>query len=519
MSTQRKVYLAIDLKSFYASVECMERGLDPLDTNLVVADESRTSKTICLAVSPSLKQYGISGRARLFEVEQEVDRINALRKSKAPGRKFSGRSASASELARHSEYELGYIVATPRMAYYMRYSTYVYNVYLKHVSSEDIHVYSIDEVFIDITPYLGTYKKTPKEMASMILKDVLESTGITATAGIGSNLYLAKIAMDIEAKHMPADENGARIAELTEKSYREKLWSHRPLRDFWRIGKGYEKKLEKYGMYTMGDVARCSIGDSGQFHNEGLLYKLFGVNAELLIDHAWGWEPCTIADIKAYRPRTNSLSSGQVLKRPYKNDEARVVLKEMLDYMALDMVDKNLVCDQVVLTISYDSENLQDESIKKAYKGKYRMDHYGRKAPEHAHGTANLGGYTSSSKKIDEAVTKLYDEITDPLLSIRRINISANHVKAENEDSFEAQYHQMDIFESLGLMEKKSSYEEDKEQYLTDHSEKQGRERNMQEAVLDIRKKYGKNAIIKGINLREEATGLERHQQIGGHKA
>ncbi len=508
---KQRTYIAIDLKSFYASVECAERGLDPLDTNLVVADTSRTDKTICLAVSPSLKAFGISGRARLFEVVQRVREVNAERQRRAPGRKLTGESYSSAALQRDPSLALSYIAAVPQMAHYIKCSTEIYNVYLKYIAPEDIHVYSIDEVFIDATDYLSLYHMSAHELAMTMVRDVLRQTGITATAGIGTNLYLAKIAMDIVAKHMPADADGVRIAELDEMSYRRQLWSHRPITDFWRVGRGYASRLAANGLYTMGDVARCSLGGPGDFHNEALLYKLFGVNAELLIDHAWGWEPCTIADIKAYKPQSSSFSSGQVLMRPYKNAEAAVIVREMTDSMVLDLVDKGLVTDQMVLTINYDRENLMDPAIRNAYHGPITTDYYGRPAPKHAHGTANLGSFTSSSRKITDAVMKLYEQITDPVLLVRRITLVCAHVKAE--ESLQSQ--QTDAGEQLDFF---TDYEEKERREEAEQKERE-EERAMQEAVLNIQKRFGKNALVKGMNLQEEATGMDRNAQIGGHKA
>lgn len=491
-----KKYLCIDLKSFFASVECVERGLNPLTTNLVVADKERTEKTICLAVTPSLKTYGIPGRARLFEVVQKVREVNNQRRLNAPNRTFMDKSFNAEELNGNPGLELDYIVAPPRMAYYMEYSTRIYNVYLKYIAPEDIHVYSIDEVFIDITHYLATYKLSAHDFARKLIQDVLNTTGITATAGIGTNMYLAKIAMDIEAKHIPADKDGVRIAELDEMSYREKLWSHRPLTDFWRVGKGYANKLERYGMRTMGDVARCSLYD------EDLLYRLFGVNAELLIDHAWGWEPCTIKEIKAYKPSTNSLSSGQVLKTPYYFDKAKIVTREMVELLVLELVEKALVTNQVVLTVGYDIDNLTDDNIQ--YKGDITTDFYGRQVPKHAHGTANIDRYTASSKLIVDATMELFDRIVDKSLLVRRINIAVCKLQKEK-DVNENQVEQLDLFTDY---EKKNAQEESLK-----------KEKRMQEAVLSIKKKYGKNAILKGMNLEEGATAKERNSQIGGHKA
>ena len=401
---ENRIYLAIDLKSFYASVECMERGLDPMTTNLVVADESRTEKTICLAVSPSLKSYGIPGRPRLFEVVQKIKEVNAVRQRSAPGRRFAGSSSDHNELKIHPDLAVDYIVAPPQMARYMEISTEIYNIYLKYIAPEDMHIYSIDEVFMDVTSYLNTCRLSARELAMKIILDVLHTAGITATAGIGPNLYLCKVAMDIEAKHIPPDKNGVRIAELDEMSYRRKLWSHRPLTDFWRVGRGYANKLEQNGIFTMGDVARCSIGKPNEYYNEDLLYKLFGVNAELLIDHAWGWEPCTIADIKAYKPESNSIGSGQVLQYPYDFEKAKLVIREMTDALVLDLVEKGLVTNQLTLTVGYDIENLTDQNRRKKYHGEVKTDRYGRKIPKHAHGTANLEGYSSSTKQDRKSV-------------------------------------------------------------------------------------------------------------------
>ncbi len=506
---KNRTYIAIDLKSFYASVECIERGLDPLTTNLVVADASRTEKTICLAVSPSLKSYGIPGRARLFEVVQKVKEVNAKRLIKSPGRAFSGVSFSDTELKASSSISLDYIVAPPRMANYIAYSTRIYNSYLKYIAPEDIHVYSIDEVFIDATDYLSTYNLTARELTAKMILDVFETIGITASAGIGPNLYLAKIAMDIRAKHIPADKNGVRIAELDEMSYRRLLWSHRPLTDFWRIGKGYAKKLEGQGLFTMGDIARCSLGKSTDYYNEDLLYKLFGINAELLIDHAWGWEPCTIADIKAYKPSTNSIGSGQVLQCAYPFDKAKLIVREMTDLLVLDLVDKRLVTDQLVLTVGYDIENLADPKIMKLYHGALTTDHYGRSVPKSAHGSANLGRQTSSTKLILDAVTELFERIVDKNLLIRRVNIAANHVVDEAAVQKTDEFEQLDLFTDYMAAQARKEAEE----------AELGREKEMQKAMLEIKKKYGKNAILKGMNLEEGATTLARNRQIGGHKA
>ncbi len=475
-------YIAIDLKSFYASVECVERGLDALTTNLVVADPTRTDKTICLAVTPSLKSYGISGRARLFEVVQRVREVNAERARKAVLRESSTDNAA---ILADPTLKLDYIVAPPRMAHYMAVSAKVYEVYLKYVSSDDIQVYSIDEVFVDATDYLRLYGISAHELAMRMIRDVLATTGITATAGIGPNLYLAKIAMDIEAKHSPADKDGVRIAELDEMDYRRKYWSHRPMTDFWRVGRGIAARLEANGMYTLGDVARCSL------RNEELLYKLFGVNAELLIDHAWGWEPCTMADIKSYRPSVHSLSSGQVLSTPYTCAKGRIIVREMTDLLVLDMVEKRLVADQMVLSIGYDKESL--ESVKN-YRGPVTADYYGRKVPKPAHGSVNLGRQTSSGTLIADAVMDLYDRIVDPRLLIRRLNVTANHVVPESQ----VEGVQLNLFEET--------------------PEDSSRERSRQEAILSIRRKFGPNAILTGIDFEEGATTRERNNQIGGHR-
>lgn len=501
-------YIAIDLKSFYASVECVERNLDPLTTNLVVADVSRTEKTICLAVSPSLKAHGISGRARLFEVVQRVKEVNDERRSRAPGRKFTGTSFHAPELREHPELELSYLTAPPRMAFYVEYSTRIFNVYLKYIAPEDIHVYSIDEVMIDVTQYLNTYQMTAKELASKIMQDVLRETGITATAGIGTNLYLCKVAMDIVAKHTEPDETGARIAELDEMSYRRLLWNHRPLTDFWRVGHGYRKKLEAAGIYTMGDIARCSLGGDRDYYNEELLYKMFGVNAELLIDHAWGWEPVTMDLIKAYKPESNSICSGQVLQCPYDFAKARLIVQEMTDLLVLDMVDKRLVTDQMVLTVGYDIDNLTDPKIRSSYKGEVTVDRYGRKIPKHAHGTVNLKRQTSSTQIIVDAVMELYDRIVNPGLSVRRVTVTANHLVDEAKVRQSEDFEQMELFTDYAALEKERKAEE----------AKLAKERKMQEAMLTVKKKYGKNAMLKGMNLQEGATTMERNRQIGGHK-
>ncbi len=498
-----RTYIAIDLKSFYASVECVERGMDPLNTNLVVADKSRTEKTICLAVSPALKSYGIPGRARLFEVVSKVKEVNAYRKNRAPKHEFSGKSYLDSELKADPSLELDYVVATPQMAKYMEYSTGIYKIYLKYIAPEDIHVYSCDEVFMDVTAYLNTYRMTAHELAMTMIRDVLSKYGITATAGIGTNMYLCKIAMDIVAKHMPADKDGVRIAELDEMSYRRQLWSHRPITDFWRVGSGIAKKLATYGMDTMGDVAKRSEYDSE------FLYKIFGVNAELLIDHAWGWEPCTIDYIKKYRPDNNSLSAGQVLQRPYRYDEARIIVREMTDLLTLDLVDKRLVTDQLVLTIGYDIDSLKDPGVRARYKGEITSDHYGREVPKHAHGTANLEEQTASTRIITEAVIGLYDRIVNPDLLVRRVTIAACRVIPEGNVSAGEEFEQLDLFTDY---EARAREDKAREEQLA-------REKALQLATIEIKKKFGKNAILKGTNLQEGAMTIERNKQIGGHKA
>ena len=496
-----KIYLCIDLKSFYASVECVERGLDPLTTNLVVADKERTEKTICLAVSPSLKSYGLPGRARLFEVVQKVGLINAERKRIAG--EFTDKSSDFLELRKNPALELDYIVAPPRMNYYMEYSTRVYNVYLKYVAPEDIHVYSIDEVFMDITGYLNTYKLSPHDLAMKIIRDVLSTTGITATAGIGTNMYLAKIAMDIMAKKMKADKDGVRIAFLDEMTYRKELWSHKPLTDFWRIGKGYSKKLEDNGLHTMGDIAAMSLSDWG----EDRLYKLFGVNAELLIDHAWGWEPCEIEHIRAYKPENKSISSGQVLHCPYDFEKTRLIVKEMVELLALDLVEKRLVTNQIVLTVGFDIENITNKNI--GYRGAVTTDAYGRKIPKHAHGTANIGVHTASTMLIMEKTLELFDRIVDPKLLTRRLTIAANHVLPETEAKNSKGFEQLDLFTDYEQLQRERDAEE----------RELKRERAIQEATIRLRNKFGKNVLLKGMNLQEGATTKDRNNQVGGHRA
>lgn len=505
MNNNGRTYIAIDLKSFFASVECVERGLNPHTANLVVADLSRTEKTICLAVSPSLKAHGISGRARLFEVVQRVKQVNTER-ARACGHPLTGKTWDDTQLREHPDWQVDYIVAPPRMAYYIRYSTRVYDTYLKYVAPEDIHVYSIDEVLMDVTAYLDTYKLTARQLAMTMIRDVLHSTGITATAGIGSNLFLAKVAMDIVAKHIPADKDGVRIAELDETSFRQKLWSHTPITDFWRVGRGIARRLEMYGMRTMGDVARQSV------RNDELLYQLFGVNAELLIDHAWGWEPCTMQAIKAYRPETNSLSSGQVLQHPYTWAKTRVVVHEMAEAAALDLLDKRLVTNQLVLYIGYDSSSLTDSSIRTLYHGEVVYDHYGKAVPRPAHGSCRLQVHTSSASIISEAVLALFDRISDPHLLVRRLNLTSNNVIDENSEVLLEQKRrpvQLDLFTDYK--------QEERERKARERALK--RERKLQQTMLDIKKRFGKNAILKGLNFEEGATAIERNRQIGGHSA
>ena len=493
----KRKYIAIDLKSFYASVECVERGLDPLSANLLVADQSRTDKTICLAVSPSLKAYGIPGRARLFEAKGLVDQANSIRRQRAPGGRFSGSSCDAAQLAADPSLSIDFITAPPRMSLYMKVSTQIYGIYLRYIAPEDIHVYSVDEVFIDATNYLETYKMTANQLAMKIVSSVLRETGITATAGIGTNLYLCKIAMDIVAKHMPPDKDGVRVAQLDEASYREQLWDHRPLTDFWRVGGGYTKKLASHGIYTMGDIARCSV------RNEELLYSLFGVNAELLIDHAWGWEPCTIGDIKSYRPESRSLSLGQVLSTPYTYEKARIIVREMTELLVLDLVSRELVTDQMVLTVGYDTENLKNKN----YTGEVTVDRYGRLIPKKAHGSENLFSYTSSTAEIAEAVMRLFDRIADKELLVRRVCVVANHTVYEKDAEQETA--QLSLFSEL------DGYDD----RLERRRKSRLRERSLQNAVIALRERYGKNSVLKGMNFLDGATTIERNAQIGGHRA
>ncbi|MBR0274677.1 MAG: DNA methylase [Prevotella sp.] len=504
MQDIQRTYIAIDLKSFYASVECVDRGLDPLTTNLVVADVSRTEKTICLAVSPSLKAYGIGGRARLFEVVQRMREVNYERRQQSPQHRLTGKSCFDAELKAHPDWAVDYIAAPPRMAHYIEVSSQVYSIYLKYIAPEDIHVYSIDEVFIDVTNYLASYKMTAHELAMTMIRDVLKQTGITATAGIGTNLYLSKVAMDIMAKKIPADKDGVRIAELDEMAYRHELWDYTPLTKFWRVGRGIAGKLAMYGIDTMGKLARMSMT------NEEQLYRLFGVNAELLIDHAWGWEPCTIADVKAYRPESNSFSSGQVLQEPYDFRKARVVVQEMAESMALDLVAKRLVADQIVLTVSYDAECLTRPEIRATYHGEITTNYYGKAVPKHAHGTSNFDIPTSSSQKLMKATAALYDSLVNTSLLIRRLNLTVNHVVPEATVlTQKVEPRQLDLFVDYEALEKQRQAEQ----------AQRDKERRLQEAQLTIKKRYGKNAILRGLNFEEGATAKERNAQIGGHKA
>ena len=543
-----KTYISIDLKSFYASVECMERGLDPLNTNLVVADASRTQKTICLAVSPSLKAYGIPGRARLFEVEQKVKEANARRQTRAPKNILDGKSVFASELNENPNLAIDYMAAKPRMALYMSKSTQIYDVYLRYIAPEDIYAYSVDEVFIDASGYLKTYGVNAHDFARLLVREVFKETGITATAGIGPNLYLCKIAMDIGAKHTEADADGVRIAELDEFSYRRLLWDHRPITDFWRVGRGYAKKLAKKSIFTMGDIARCSLGTSSDYYNEDLLYKMFGVNAELLIDHAWGYEPCTLAEVKSYRPQRKSLVSGQVLQNAYTYEKTRIVVREMMELLALDLVDKGLLTNQIVLTVGYDIENISDPERRKAYKGEITVDGYGREIPKHAHGTGNLPFSTSSTKLTTDCVLEVFDRVVDESLLTRRISITANNLVLESEykresEGASAEPEQISMFDMLAGGDDSHAPKRVSSKEATAYSEQDKpnstmvaesisgsagndndedtleKEKQVQEAMLKIKKRFGKNAILKGTNLQEGATAKERNAQIGGHKA
>lgn len=499
---KNRIYAAIDLKSFFASVECVQRGLDPLGVNLVVADSSRTEKTICLAVSPALKAYGIPGRARLFEVVRKVRDVNRQRRKNAPNGTFKGKSFVDEELKNDPALEVGYIVAVPRMGKYVETSRKIYEIYKQYVSEDDIIVYSIDEVFIDLTDYLKIYKLTAKSLVMKMIKHILSETGITATAGIGTNLYLCKIAMDVEAKNIPPDENGVRIAELDEISYRKKLWDHKPITDFWRVGAGYAERLAAQGLRTMGDIARCSLGSQSDYYNEELLFKIFGVNAELLIDHAWGYEPCTIKDVKAYKPSVNSLSSGQVLQEPYPFEKARLIVKEMADFLAMDLFEKRLVTNQIVIDIVYDAENLSRPEIN--YNGEVKEDRYGRKMPAAAHGSHNLGKFTSSTAVLVEEFDKLFGKTANHDLLVRKLNLCASFTLDEKTAAENRAAEQISFFDDASA--------------TASEEEKTEKERKRQEAVLEIRKKYGKNAMLKGMNFEQGATGKSRNKQIGGHK-
>lgn len=502
-------YIAIDLKSFYASVECIERGLDPLTTNLVVADPSRSEKTICLAVTPSLKAHGVSGRARLFEVVQKVHEINARRRINAPRRIFTGSSYNSIELAASPELSLDYIAAPPQMSHYIACSTKIYDIYLKYLPPENIHVYSVDEVFMDVTDFLRHSGLSARELAMEIVLDVLTQTGITATAGIGTNLYLAKVAMDIEAKHIEPDANGVRVAELDEMSYRHSLWTHKPFTDFWRVGGGLSKKLEANGLFTMGDIARCSIGNPNNHHSETPLYKLFGINAELLIDHAWGWESCTMEDIKTYRSSSKSVGAGQVLHSPYPADKAKLIVREMTDLLVLDLVEKELLTDQMVLSVGYDIDNLKDPERLKNYKGPVTKDHYGRSVPKHVNGSINLGMPTSSTKKIMAAVSEFFDRIVDPSLLVRRVSIAANHVITEASLSAAPTFEQLDLFTDQEALQAQREME----------MAEVRREKSLQKTIIALNNKYGKNCLLKAMNLEDGATTMDRNKQIGGHRA
>lgn len=497
-----RVYAAIDLKSFFASVECRKRNLNPLTTNLVVADNTRTEKTICLAISPSMKAYGLPGRARLFEVMQKVKNVNNGRRMLAHNKTFSGKSYNDIELKKDKNLELDYIIAPPHMALYMEYSTKIYNIYLKYISSEDIFPYSIDEVFCDLTSYINTYKLSPRELVTKIIKDIYDTTGITATAGIGTNLFLCKVAMDIVAKHVEPNSYGVRIAELDERSFREKLWNHKPITDFWRVGKGYAKRLEKYRMFTMGDVARCSV------ENEDLLYKIFGVNAELLIDHSWGWECATIKSVKECKPENRSLCSGQVLHCPYDYDQTKLIIKEMADEITLDMVEKHFVTDMLVLTIEYDIENLKNAKYSKFYNGEIKEDRYGRRVPKPAHGTFRLENKTFSTRIISNGFVQLFDRIINKNLLVRKIYLTVGNLTDENELKKVEKYEQVNLFTNYGELAKK----EEKEKIKLE------KEHKIQSAIIGIKNKYGKNAIIKGMDLEESATTIQRNGQIGGHQ-
>ena len=503
-SMKKKTYFAIDLKSFFASVECVERGLNPLSTHLVVADKSRTEKTVCLAVTPSLKAYGIAGRARLFEVVQSVREINRNRLAQCPEHQFVGKSYMTADLEAHPDWELDYIVAPPRMAYYIDYSKRVYNVYLRYVQSKDVHSYSIDEVFIDATDYLELYNMSAHAFALMLVKEVLRETGVTATAGIGTNLYLAKVAMDIKAKHIDADMDGVRIAELDEMSYRKCLWNYKPITKFWRIGHGIAKRLEACHVYTMGDLARLSV------RNEKVLFKYFGINAELLIDHAWGVEPCTIADIKDYRPEQKSISRGQVLHEPYDYEKTVAVVREMAEQMSLELFDKQMVAGQLTIDVGYDRESLRLPNFAQVFRDNLVSDHYGRQVPKPAHATTQIDGNSIfSTELVVNTFINLLDKCANKALLFRRMNLTAGNLKSYVDLHKEQRVVQLDLFTDYSVLENEKRQAEEKRKKVT----------KVQETVLHIKRDLGKNAILKGSNFAEGATMKERNMQIGGHKA
>lgn len=519
-----RMYLAIDLKSFYASEECVERGLDPLDANLVVSDESRTSKTICLAVSPSLKALGISGRPRLFEVEQRMQDVNETRRVHAPGRRFTGESTSAARLAADPSLKAAFVIAKPHMSRYLEASARIYGIYLRYADAKDVHVYSIDEVFIDVTSYLTFFGCDAHELARRIVADIVAETGITATAGIGTNLYLAKVAMDIVAKHIPADGDGVRIARLDEMAYRRTLWAHRPLTDFWRVGRGVSRALEHRGLMTMGDIARCSLGSANDYYNEDLLYRMFGVNAELLIDHAWGWEPCTIADIKAYKPRASSLSCGQVLHEPYDWAHARTIVLEMADEVAYDLLRHGEVTDLVMLTIGYDATSL-DRPQARGYRGPFSTDRYGRRTPKRAHGSKRLDHASANASRLREAFADVFDRIADERMLVRRVTVGASRVGKDAVDggdgvaadgTHHGRYEQQDLFDAVAG---EGTDGEDLSVRRDEDMGRDARELAVQRALLGVKERFGGNAVVTGRNLEEGATGIERNRQIGGHDA
>ena len=538
-----RTYVAIDLKSFYASSECVEHGFPPLSTHLVVADQSRTDKTICLAVSPSLKEYGLPGRARLFEVKAKLKEVNAARRAVAPGGVLTGKSYDAKALADNPNLAADVFIAKPRMSHYLAMSAKIYGIYLKYVSADDIHVYSVDEVFMDVTGYLRAYGKGVEEMTRDIIHDIHAQTGITATAGIGTNMYLAKVAMDIVAKHIQAGEDGIRIARLDEMSYRKLLWGHRPITDFWRVGRGYAKKLEAQGLLTMGDIARCSMGRADEYYNEDLLYRMFGMNAELLIDHAWGWEPCTIADIKAYKPAGHSMSSGQVLTGAVGFDSARLIVREMADTLSLDLVAKGMRAGRVGMMIGYDTASLDPKRLGKdapaelktiaeraaaTYDGPVSLDRYGRRVPKPATGSIGLGDHTSSTTRICDAVDELFCGIVDHRLLIRRLNVVASDLQTVEQladRDAAANYIQPDLFSDMQEASNggncKGSDDSGMQSFHAEdaHGINEVSEQHVQQTILNIKRKFGKNAVIKGMDMFADATGQQRNQQIGGHAA